>query len=205
MAEIPEPPKRIQQAAASSEMANAMQGSEEMPEFSPQSFEETPLDMPQRKQSSDLQPYSLEDLSAEAETSEEQPSFMPANIPQEAQEGLPRETEEFIQEIVESVISEKWEKVSEEIGDLSAWQDRVNTDLQSIKQEILRVESRLDNLQTAIVGRIGEYDSHIKSVGTEVKAIEDVLSKIMQPLSTNIKELSRLTEDLKKEKTSKKK
>ena len=114
MAEIPEPPiRKMQPAAASSEMANAMQGDDQMPEFSPQSFEDTPLDNPQRQQGS-MKPYSLEDLSSQNEndSSEEQPSFMPADVPQESQESLPRETEEFIQEIVESVISEKWEKVS---------------------------------------------------------------------------------------------
>jgi tetrahydromethanopterin S-methyltransferase subunit B len=131
--------------------------------------------------------------------------FAPADVPQEMGGSLPRETEEFIQEIAESIIGEKWEHVSEELGDLAGWQDRINTDVQSIKQEILRVESRLDQLQNSVVGRIGEYDSHISSVATDVRALEQVLQKMMKPLSTNIKELSRIAEDLKSNKKAKKK
>ncbi len=209
MAEIPEPPvnraARMQtQGKSNKDIAAALQGEGLSAQETSEALNQAQLrgnadlDFPQ---SSEMQASAIE---GSPELTEEQltpqASFSPAEVPQAAGGGIGREAEEFIQEIAESIINEKWERVSEEFGDLAAWKDRVNTEMTSIKQEILRVENRLDNLQNTIVGRLGEYDTHIAGVGTEVKALEEVLKKMMQPLSTNIKELSRVTETLKKKK-----
>ena len=60
------------------------------------------------------------------------------------------------------------------------------------------MEERFENLQKAILGRVEDYNRTISTVGTEMKALEGVLERILQPLVSNIKELSRITEDLKK-------
>jgi len=218
MAEIPEPPQKPKNdndlSAIVGNELSAQQTSEAQNQQALQAA--PPMEEPQQGGQGGLAPpggeMELIPMEGETETSTDIPTEdatpaggFAAEIPQEVEGGLPRETEEFIQEIAESIISEKWERVSEEFGDLAAWKDRVNMDLQAIKQEILRVESRLDNLQNTIIGRIGEYDTHIASVGTDVKALEEVLKKMMQPLSTNIKELSRIAADLKKGKSTKKK
>lgn len=155
-------------------------------------------------QSAEMQPSAIEGEPSLSDSQlTPQSGFSAAETPQAIGGGIGREAEEFIQEVAESIINEKWERVSEEFGDLAAWKERVNSDVTAIKQEILRIENRIDNLQNTITGRLGEYDTHISGVGTEVKALEEVLKKMMQPLSTNIKELSRVTEDLKKAKKSK--
>jgi|SRR3989338_8152607 len=107
---------------------------------------------------------------------------------------------ERVHAIIESVVSEKFEELTSNLGDLSAWKEKVNNDIVSIKQEVLRVTERFENLQTAILGRVKEYDQGITNVHTEMKALEKVLGKIMEPLITNVKELSKITEDLKKSK-----
>lgn len=103
-----------------------------------------------------------------------------------------------IEEIAESIIDEKWQKMIEEFGDLTAWKDKVNTNIVSIKQEILRMESRIENIQKAIMIKIKDYDRGVTDLTSEIKALEKVLQKIIQPLTTNIKELSKITEELKK-------
>src|SRR3989338_7714475 len=45
--------------------------------------------------------------------------------------------------------------------------------------------------------KINEYNESVVSVSTEMKALEKVLERIINPLTTNIKELSRITEELK--------
>ena len=70
----------------------------------------------------------------------------------------------------------------------------------SIKQELLRVEERFEQLQTAVLGRVKDYDEGIRGVHTEMKALEKVFEKILEPLTSNIKDLEKITEALKKSK-----
>jgi hypothetical protein len=108
-----------------------------------------------------------------------------------------RNIEEQIEQIAESIIDEKWQNLIEGVGDLTVWREKVNLDLNAIKQEILRTQSRFENLQRAIVSKISDYDKGISDVGTEIKALEKVFQNILQPLTSNIKELNKITEKLK--------
>jgi hypothetical protein len=113
--------------------------------------------------------------------------------------------EEHVEELVESVVNEKWEDLTNKIGDLAVWKESTKNEMESIKQEILRFEQRLENLQKAVIGKVSDYDKDIKAIGTDIKALEQVLQKILSPLTINVKELSRLAEIIKKKKDSKKK
>lgn len=129
----------------------------------------------------------------------------PRNIPIIAHETEPiqqvtfeRPSSDQFQELAESIIEEKWQKVLEDIGDLSAWKEKVRNDILSIKQEILRMESRFENLQSAVLGKIKEYDKGVQNLGTNIKALEKLLQNILDPLATNVKELQNITKRLKK-------
>ncbi len=109
-------------------------------------------------------------------------------------------TPERIHSVIEAVVNEKLEETLGKIGDLSAWKEKINNDVISIKQEVLRISERFENLQTAILGRVKTYDEGIRNIGSEMKALEKVFERIMDPLMTNVKELSRITEEMKKHK-----
>ena len=74
----------------------------------------------------------------------------------------------------------------------------MRTDILSIKQELVRLDNKVESLQKIILGKVRDYDEHITEVGTEIKALEKVLQNVITPLSTNVKELSKITERLKK-------
>ena len=105
---------------------------------------------------------------------------------------------ESVQEIVESIIDERWQEVVASVGDITIWKSRVEDDLSAIKQEILRIEDRFTKLQASILGKVDEYQKGITQVSSEMVALEKVFGKIMEPLTSNIKELQRLTQDIKK-------
>ncbi|MBI2670974.1 hypothetical protein HYX18_03290 [Candidatus Woesearchaeota archaeon] len=107
---------------------------------------------------------------------------------------------ERIEEIAESIVKEKWEDFVKDIGDMTVWKERVKTDILSIKQELIRTQERFDSLQRAVLGKVSEYDKDVKEIGTEIKALEKVLEKILEPLTTNIKDLQKVTEELKRKK-----
>lgn len=105
---------------------------------------------------------------------------------------------ESIQEIAESIIDERWQEVVASVGDITLWRSKVEDDIASIKQEILRIEDRFTKLQASIIGKVDEYQKGITQVSSEMAALEKVFGKIMEPLTSNIKELQRLTQSMKK-------
>ncbi len=138
----------------------------------------------------------------EQETDYSEPSFQQQPLMPVSQPGY---QEEHVEELVESVVNEKWEDLTNKIGDLASWKESTKNEMESIKQEILRFEQRLENLQKAVIGKVSDYDKDIKAIGTDIRALEQVLQKILSPLTINVKELSRLAAVIKKKKDSKKK
>ncbi len=120
--------------------------------------------------------------------------------PQQVFNFAERGSQEHVEELIESVIDEKWQRVLEDIGSLSVWKEKIRTDILALKQEMLRLESRFENLVNAVTGKVRDYDKGIESIGTDIKAVEKLLQNIITPLSTNVRELSRITETLKKTK-----
>ncbi|MBS3107383.1 hypothetical protein J4468_00545 [Candidatus Woesearchaeota archaeon] len=105
-----------------------------------------------------------------------------------------------VQALVESIIDEKWQEIVSNIGDISIWKSKMEDDVESLKQEVLRTNHRLETLQTAVLKKVEDYSQSISEFGSDVKAMEKVFEKIMSPLTTNVRELSKITEEFKKKK-----
>ncbi len=137
-----------------------------------------------------------EELIEEAPTPQQENYF---SYPQQSFQAA-RQSNEEIQEIAESIIEEKWQELTSKLGDFNLWKDRMENELTGIKQEIIRTQANFANLQRGVFGKVSEYNDNISNLNSEMKALEKVFEKIMQPLTTNVKELSKITEKL-KEKT----
>ncbi len=144
-------------------------------------------------------PYAPEPMPPTPEAAPEPtyPQFQPVTMPQPARPAEPSISYEDVQSLVEEVIDEKWKELIAKVGDIPSWKSEISNDTESIKQELLRVERRFEDLQTAIFGKVKEYGSSMRDLGTEMKAMEKVFEKILEPLTTNIKELERITGQLK--------
>lgn len=105
-----------------------------------------------------------------------------------------------MQSVVEEIIDEKWKEMLTSMGDITTWKVQVEDDLEAAKQEILRLQSRFDTVQAAVIGKVGEYEGSMKDLSTDMKALEQVMQKILEPLTANIKELNRIVEDLRERK-----
>ncbi len=141
-------------------------------------------------------PSTRQQSSPQQEPSSSMPMITPPQV--NAYNQFSRDSHEEIEEIAEAIIDEKWQKVFEDIGDLASWKERVQREISSIKQEVLRQEGRYDHLQQAVIGKIHDYDKNIADVGTEMKALEKLLQNIIKPLTQNVRELTKITEKLKK-------
>ncbi len=104
---------------------------------------------------------------------------------------------EAIEEIAEGIISEKWDEAKAKIISMGEWKDYADNRLQSVESKMKRVESSLDNLQAALLGKVQKYEQSIRDLGTEMKSVQGAFSKVLSPMEENIKELQRLSGKLK--------
>lgn len=108
--------------------------------------------------------------------------------------------EEQIEEIAEAIIDEKWEDLMKDINKLLEWKESIENRMAALEQGFKDLKSNYTNLQGSVVGKVAEYDKTMKTVGTDMKAMENVFQKILPTLTDNVNELSRIT---KKSKTTK--
>ncbi len=107
---------------------------------------------------------------------------------------------EDLEELVESVIDEKWADIEEDIKKVVDWKKDTEKRINSMQKEIKDLRERFDKLHEAVIGKIGDYDENIMNVGAEIKAMEKAFSKIIPEFSESVSELADLVEDLKEEK-----
>jgi len=107
-------------------------------------------------------------------------------------------SQEALHELVEAVVNEKFDEFMSNVGNIALWKEQVTSTLISVKQEVIRVEERFGQLQQSVLGRVKQYDESMRTVHTEMKAFEKVFEKILDPLVSHVKELGKITEELKR-------
>jgi len=109
-----------------------------------------------------------------------------------------RQTIEQIEEIAESIIDEKWDELMADVGDITIWKEKTTDEIEAIKQEVIRLRNSFENLQVGVIGKVNEYNKNIGNVSAEMKALTQLFQKIIEPLTSNVKELGRITQAMKK-------
>ena len=102
-----------------------------------------------------------------------------------------------IEELSESLIDEKWQDVSKEMGNLADWRSEVENKVGNLEQRFNDLTQRIDSLEQSIVAKVEDYDKSIKDVGSEIQALEQFFQKIIPTLSQDVNELSRITKSMK--------
>lgn len=105
---------------------------------------------------------------------------------------------EEVEELVESIIDEKWDELAKDINKVVEWRNDVESRISKMEQRFESLKDEFDKLHQAIIGKIGDYDKNILEVGAEVKAMEKVFSKVLPLFTENVNELSRITQEMKK-------
>lgn len=107
---------------------------------------------------------------------------------------------ERIEEIAEAIIEEKWTDLMENINRIIEWKEKTETRITQLESVMRSMKDDFDKIHTSVLERVTDYDKHITDVGTEVKALEKVFQKVLPGFIENVAELSRITEDIKKNK-----
>jgi ElaB/YqjD/DUF883 family membrane-anchored ribosome-binding protein len=114
------------------------------------------------------------------------------------------EIQELIDETVEKVIEERWEKLVNSVEKVSKWKDRQESELNLIKDDIMQIKEAFQIMEKKIISKINSYDTNILDVNSEIKALEKVFQKITPTLINNVNELGRIANDLKEVDSNKK-
>jgi hypothetical protein len=109
---------------------------------------------------------------------------------------------ELVEEIAEEAASEKFNEFKNKVGDIVGFKQNTERRIEDIDGRLKRIELNLDKIQLALIGRMKEYGENVKALSGEMKNVEDSVSKILDPLIYNVKELNSLTEKI-KDKTAK--
>ena len=116
-----------------------------------------------------------------------------APMEQAAPMPAPGGSREEIEEIAEAIVEEKWKEKEIEINKILEWKDEVTTQLTQLKQQVIDLKTSFDSLHKGMLGKISEYDENLTNVGTEIKAMEKVFSKVLPSLTDSVNKLGRIS------------
>lgn len=103
------------------------------------------------------------------------------------------------EELIEAIIDEKWNELVKDVNKIVAWKEAMTAHIERLEQRMNDLKGQFDKLHEAVIGKVGEYDRNIIEVGSEVKAMEKVFSKVLPTFTENVAQLTRITDALKKD------
>jgi uncharacterized protein YukE len=101
---------------------------------------------------------------------------------------------ETISEIAEQIASEKIKEYTKKTGDIVSFQNQIQEKVSDIDERLKRIENGIDKLQQAIIGKIGEFGESTGAIHKDLENLHGTVSKLMNPLIDNYKELKKLAE-----------
>jgi hypothetical protein len=128
------------------------------------------------------------------------PEQYPPGAPMEQAAPMPAPggSREEIEEIAEAIVEEKWREKEIEITKIMEWKEQVTAHLTQLRQQVIDLKASFDSLHKGMLGKITEYDENLTNVGTEIKAMEKVFSKVLPSLTDSVNKLGRISGTKKK-------
>ncbi len=132
----------------------------------------------------------------------QQPSIQESNQNYESSNTMSNQNLESIQQILEQIINEKWKNSATELNSLRSSVNINTNSIENIKDNLEKLNQRIDSIQNTMVGKTEEYNKTISDVNVELQAFEKVIDRLIPAISDSIKELRDLIDDLKTQKTA---
>jgi hypothetical protein len=98
-----------------------------------------------------------------------------------------------IEELVEAIIEEKWAELVRDVNKIVEWKNKVESRVSDIEIKLESLKDSVSDLNKAIISKVNDYDKHILEIGSDLKAMEKVFSKVLPAFTENVNELSRIT------------
>lgn len=98
-----------------------------------------------------------------------------------------------ISEIAEQVTTEKLNEYKKKIGDIASFKNTIQNKVDDIDDRLKRIESTIDKLQQAIIGKIGEFGEGNAIIHKDLDNLHGTVAKLMNPLIDNYNELKKIS------------
>jgi len=210
------PPQKINDALNQSQIKNAVSNENNTEEYQP-SMDNPEIPPPSPMEESQGYYQQTQDISSEQNYAPQQgDQAYQSQYPQEYQGGYQEDTtgsySDTVIEVSEQVFSEKIKKVQKQIDELNEFKTLSETKIKNNEKSLKRIESILDKLQIAILGKIGSYGKNLEGIRKEMSMMQDSFGKIINPILDKkvhhtypTQNLPNLHKASKKRKTSRKK
>ncbi|MBI2629400.1 hypothetical protein HYW74_04930 [Candidatus Pacearchaeota archaeon] len=99
---------------------------------------------------------------------------------------------ETINEIANQMIDEKLSKTNKVLNNLTEFKIILDARVEKIDQRLQRIESIIDQLQTSLIRKSSSQTQDIEDIKNEMKGMQEGFSKVLNPLTDNIREIERI-------------
>lgn len=103
-----------------------------------------------------------------------------------------------VEELVEAIIEEKWAELVKDVNKIVEWKNKMESKISEMEINLNNLKESFSDLNKAIIGKVNDYDKHILEIGSDIKAMEKVFSKVLPGFTENVNELSRIADKMKK-------
>jgi hypothetical protein len=104
---------------------------------------------------------------------------------------------ETVTEIAEQVVLEKFQEFKQKTGDITSFKNQATDQINDLDLRLKRIEESIEKLQQAVIGKIGEFGESSSHIHKDLDNIHNTMSKLMNPLIDNYKELKKITKSKK--------
>ncbi|MBD3252589.1 hypothetical protein GF386_02570 [Candidatus Pacearchaeota archaeon] len=117
----------------------------------------------------------------------------------EYQEGYPEYSTtgstdlETINDIAEQVVEERTASIKRQIDLFRKFREEAALAIEKLNQRLTKIENNFNEMQMAIIKKIGDYGDSINNISKEMRATQESFSKVLDPLTENIRNLKKIT------------
>jgi hypothetical protein len=177
------PPKDIQDAFSQSTIKSAIGASTE----ENNSYTASEQTLPYENENYQNQQYPNQDSGGYFPTYQD--NQQPEQAYQNYQEYQPQSMDAgTINDIAEQVVIERVEELKKKMYEFNRFKEEAEAEIQRTNKRLDNLENNFNSLQAAILKKIGDYGDDLKDISKEIHATQESFSKILDPLTDNIKE-----------------
>ncbi len=103
-----------------------------------------------------------------------------------------------MEELVERIVDEKWDELITEVKKIIEWKEKFEDKQKILESDVKKLKEDFGALHQGVLGKLEDYDTRMGDVDTELKAVGKVFKDTIPMFVENVKELSSVTERLKK-------
>lgn len=97
-----------------------------------------------------------------------------------------------LDEMVEEIVNEKIREIETKIGNLDSFKQGIQKDIRALDNSIGKFDMKIKEKDVETLSRIQEIMLEIKSINSEIIALENAFLKILSPLVSNMKDIDKI-------------